>query len=322
MKLVRVSKLIKVQAASVLSAVLLLCTSGAVFAAGSLVVSVEPASGTFQTGSINSLNLYGTTSGANTSGFSFTVTLVNMTINSFDATGNPFSLDSISSGGTAGSTTVSITVGYSSPTGGSGKQFVGKLQVTASDTASTATAKITAIDAYDSDLNPMSGTAANGTYTIVKPATPPPATPTPTPTKTTTSTVTIPTKTTTTTVGDSKPSNVPESTVAEVVNTQGPDVPAAQVPIATTTQKKRFPFVYVIAGLALVAAAIAALKIVQTINKRRSYKSNYSASYIEASTPQLDIPTQDSQTILPSDSGEQSAPKIINPDHIDKPDTN
>lgn len=300
---------------TVIMAVVGIFSIGSAYAAGSIVVSVEPASGSFQTGSTNTLNLYGTTSGANTSGFSFTVTLVNMTISSFDATGNPFSLDSVSSGGTVGSTSATITVGYSSVSGGGGKLFVGKLITVAGSTAGTATAKITAIDAYDANLDPMPGTASNGSYTLTKPATPTttPTTPTPTPTKTPTNTVTIPTPGATTTVGDSKPSTVPEPTASLIVDTQGPDVPKpAQVPEVSKKKKTAYTK-YIIGGVSFIVL-LALLRVIQIALKRKRYNKLHFGSYVAGSVPVTSEPqsTPDPTTI--SSNSEQLAPKVIEPE--------
>lgn len=262
--------------------------SSSALAAGTLTVSVEPASGSFQTGSSNALTIYGTTSGANTGGFSFTVTLVNMTIVSFDPSGNPFSLDSVSSGGTPGSTSVTITTGYSSLAGGSGKQLVGKLNTLASSSAGTATARVTGIDAYDANLAPMTGVASNASYTITAPAAPatPPANTTTTPPANTTNKATIPTsaaKPTSTAqstavaqpaVGETTPETVPQSTIDEILETQSPDAQSPDTLLdqesepQTSSSSSKYIFIAIPVIAILVVAGILLYK-----NRRMLMKS-------------------------------------------------
>lgn len=165
-----------------------------VHAAGLLTVTSETTKQSVLSGEPNTVKFYLTTTGAAMSGATIRYTLTNATVTAYNPSGSPFTVNSVTTGGTAGSTTATIFVGYSAAEGGSGKQLVGTLEVaTATGITGVATIATTIVDAFDADLNPMSISGTSTTYAVQAPASSTPqSTPTTKPATPTTSPRAVP----------------------------------------------------------------------------------------------------------------------------------
>lgn len=145
-----------------------------VSAAGSAVITVEPSVTSVTAGGTLDLRFYVTPSGANVYSAYIYVTLTNMYFQSYDSTSVPFNgFAGITDGNSAGSTYFQISTSYqgASP-GGAGKVYMGRVRVI-TGSAGSASAVLSASDAYDPNVDPMSPSSQNTSITVSAPASPP-----------------------------------------------------------------------------------------------------------------------------------------------------
>ena len=294
-----------------------------VFAAGSLVVTQEPQKSSVTSSEANIVTLYGTTSGANTSGYSVRITVSGTTITDYDQSGTPFQLNSIVQGSEPpGSTTIVIGVGYTGLAGGSGKQLMGRLTLAAT---APRTVQITSseVDAYDANLDLMAGSGSSASYTSISPPVQPSVPSTPSQPSATPSSPSTPQPGTTTEPSDSpvpsrdsnKKTVVPtenggtetltEEEVTEILIQESPDAVAGQ-PLGAETEvgKKSNNLLYVVFATVTVIAFLAGLYML--LRKKRSNKL---ASPV-ASVPAIFYSGENSK--------EQSTPVVFMPEAKDK----
>lgn len=303
--------------------------SAPVSAAGSAVITVEPSTNTVTTGTNLELRFYVTPSGANVYSASISVSLINLTYQSFDSTGTAFSVAVVP---TSTSTSFEIATSYqgASP-GGTGKLYMGKVVVLASASAGTGQINLSSAGAYDASLDPMSATSQNKSVTIAAPATPPATCPSgqtgtppnctapvvttttsnPTTTPNASSKVTVPTATST--PGDPASEVVPETLLSETFQ-KGSEEDAQKASddaAAKKTTKSPSWKTYGLAGVAIVVLAGLGVGAKLLIMKRRIRSSSLTGHNMPSSTFTSQSATGDAtiKPVQPSEDG----PTIIHP---------
>ncbi len=297
--------------------------AGSVLAAGTAKITAELSASSVTTGTNFSANVYVTTSGAATSGGAVRVNLSGSTFVSYDATGSPFSQNSITAGGTAGASYVTVFFGYTGSTTGTGKQLIGKVTALAG-AVGTAQVSFAEIAAYDDALNDMTGSSTPSSITVAAaPSNPTPSQPSqPSNPSTGGSTQNQPTSSNTTTQASQptnkvaipdtsgKPQIVAQSQTEDILKNESPAAAPVAATVPKVTAKKKSPVLTIVAvgvsaGVLLLGLGIGVRQLM--LHRAARLPDNYISG---ATTPNLPHDTASTGTPTSTEQTQQMQQQV------------